>query len=394
MTTPYYFTWSAQNSAVDFPVSHAAGDQFILPDDRRVFDMISTSFQANFGHSHQTIRERIQRQLEYLPITSPKSAFDLKARVSRGLLDLIGLGDGKIFYTVSGAEAVENALKIARQQTGRRIVMARQKSYHGASLGALSVTGDWRNDPHLTYDEGTLRIPEPGDDPECEQTRKLVIEAGPDNIAAVIVETISGTNGMAIPPQSWFDAMFDLCREFGIYYIADEVLVGFGRCQDHFAFQSFQLKPDMITLSKGITGGYIPFGAVWTSAQIASEYDDDVLACGLTNYGHPLGLAALEGVLDTMVDPGFMRHKATLEKMFAERVWNLRNYDFVSEVRCRGLMAAVDFNGRDAVSWQHGFDAGMHLFGKGGMNIFAPPLNSDESHLSEALDRYENILKG
>ncbi len=398
--TPYYFTWNAQNRAVNFPVSHAEHDEYVLPDGRRIFDMISTSFQANFGHSHPPIVDAITAQLGQLPIASPKSAFDLKAEVSQRLLNLLNVpcnsgakDPGKIFYTVSGAESVENALKVARQQTGRPIVMARQKSYHGASLGALSVTGDWRNKPHLTFDQGTLRIPEPADDPDLTSTREIVLKAGPENIAAVIVETISGTSGMAIPEQCWFDAMFELCREFGILYIADEVLVGFGRCGDPFAFQSFGLRPDMIALSKGITGGYIPFGAVWTSPEIAAQYDDEVLSCGLTNYGHPIGLVALGGVLTTMADPVFQQTKATLEKVMTRYANTFREFEFVSKVRCRGMMMAVDFENRPPVSWQQGFDAGIHLYANEEMNILAPPLNASTEHLTAALDKYQQLLK-
>lgn len=393
MNNPFYFSWCAQNRAVDFPLSHTEGDEFVLVDDRRIFDMISTSFQANFGHSHRPVQDRIARQLEHLPIASPKSAFDLKLRVSSQLLELMDLGPGKIFYTLSGAESVENTLKIARQLTGRPIVMARQKSYHGASLGALSVTGDWRNEPHLTFDDGTLRIPEPHDDPDLEQTRKLISQTGAENIAAVIVETISGTNGMTIPPQSWFDGLQEICRELGIMYIADEVLVGFGRCGAAFGYQLFGLQPDLVAMSKGISGGYVPFGAVWTSPSIAARYDDDVLSCGLTNYGHPLGLAALEGVLETMADPEFLRRKAQLETLLQTTVTRWTEFDFVSDIRCRGLMAAVDFEGKAPVSWQQGFDAGMHLYGNAKMNIFAPPLNASIDHLASALQTYEDLLK-
>lgn len=391
MNPSFYYSWTAQNAAVDFPVASAGADEFVLTDGRRVYDFISTSFQANFGHSHPAITASITKQLQSMPIASTKSTFDLKTRVSQRLLDFIGLGSGKIFYTVSGSESVENALKFARQLTGRKIVLARKKSYHGASLGALSVTGDWRNDPHLTFDEGTVRIPEHDEDPDLEVTRKIIAETGGDKIAAVILETISGTNGMSVPHPSWFQGIQSLCREHGIMLILDEVLVGFGRCGTDFAFQNYGLEPDLITMSKAITGGYIPFGAVWTSPNIAKHYDDQVLSCGLTNYGHPLGLAALDAVLDTLADSNFRAAKSTLEKTFAQEIERISRLSSVTTTRCRGLMAAMEFD-RPAPSWQQGFDAGLHIFSTNNLTILAPPYVSSPARLMRAVETFTQLL--
>lgn len=390
----FYFSWMRQDSPVDFPVASAQADEFHLQDGRRIYDFISTSFQANFGHSHPLFQSRIAEQLHRMPIASPKSNFELKQSVSSRLLKLIDRGPGKIFYTVSGAESVENALKIARQLTGRKIVLARQKSYHGASLGALSVTGDWRNDPHLTFDEGTLRIPEHDEDPDLVKTRQLIADAGPENIAAVILETISGTNGMSVPPVEWFAGVQSICREHKILLILDEVLVGFGRCGSAFAFHDYDLQPDMITMSKGITGGYIPFGALWTSGSIAEHYDQNVLVCGLTNYGHPLGLVSLDVVLQLLGDRDFQILKQTNEKVFGGFLAELADkHDSIVELRQRGLMAAIYLD-RPAPSWQNAFDAGLHLFQKENFNILAPPFNTDPEKLSEALNTYAELLNG
>ena len=395
MNQPFYYSWMRQNDAVDFPVASTEHDEFVLTDGRRIYDMISTSFQANFGHSHPVIMQKIASQLARMPIASPKSTFELKKRVSDRLLHLLNLGTpdhrGKIFYTVSGSESVENALKIARQQTGRKIVLARQKSYHGATLGALSVTGDWRNDPHLTFEEGTARIPEHDADPDLIETKKIISDVGPHNIAAMILETISGTNGMSVPPTEWFAGLETLCRENGILLIMDEVLVGFGRVGADFAFQDYGLTPDLVCMSKAISGGYIPFGAVWTSPEIATTYDNEVLACGLTNYGHPLGLAALEGVIDVLENPDFQSNKRELEKTLADSMAKIGELSFVKEVRLRGLMAAIDLD-RPAPGWKEGFEHGLHLYGKDNMNIIAPPYISTTERLSTALDDYTNLL--
>ena len=388
---PFYYSWTRQDRAVEFPVQSAVQDEFILDDGRRVYDFISTSFQTNFGHSNESIRNAIAQQLSSMPIASPKSTFELKSTVSDRLNRLINRGTGKIFFTVSGAESVENALKIARQITGRKMILARRKSYHGATLGALSVTGDWRNEPHLTFDDATIRIPEHDDDPDLSQTTNIIEQAGPDQIAAVILETISGTNGMSIPPQSWFDGIQKLCRNFGIMLIIDEVLVGFGRCGSDFAFHDYGIAPDLVCLSKAISGGYVPFGAVWTSPQIASYYDSEVLCCGLTNYGHPLGLAALNAVLNLLANQSFRDQMKSLEIAFKSELKNMAAKKDVIELRIQGLMAAIYFN-HDAPSWQLGFDAGLHFFGKENYCILAPPYVSTAQRLQQAIGNLESLL--
>ena len=169
-----------------------------------------------------------------------------------------------------------------------------------------------------------------------------------------------------------------------------EVLVGFGRCGSAFAFQDYGLEPDLVTLSKAITGGYVPFGAVWTSPRIASHYDEEVLACGLTNYGHPLGLAALEAVLDLLDEPSFNKNKTELEQSFAEWTEALTDLPNVTEVRCRGLMARVDF-AHAAPSWQEAFEAGLHLFSKNNFSILAPPYISSLDRLQQAFAQFRMV---
>ncbi len=389
---PFYYTWNHQPAADVFLVERAEQDEFVLQDGRRVYDFISTSFQANFGHNHPVIREAIHRQLDVMPIASPKASFELKQRVSVRFSELIGLVGGKVFYTVSGSEAVENALKMARQMTGRTKILARKKSYHGASLGALSVTGDWRNEPHFTLDEHTVRIPEPFDDPLLETTRQIISCAGPDQIAALIVETISGTNGVAIPSREWFDGIVALCREHGILLILDEILCGFGRTGPPFALQEYNLQPDFVCTAKGITGGYIPFGAVWTGPRVVEYYDTEKMSCGLTAYAHPLGLAALDGVLDLMSDPAFQENKMALERQFGQTMREIRAWPFVGEVRCRGLLAAIDLLDRPAPNWQTMFEGGLHAFSNENTVILSPPLISTPARLAEALDVLKRLL--
>lgn len=398
----FFLSWSRQVNAPSMQVQAAHGDEFILANGHRVYDFTSTSFQTSFGHSCDSIKKRIHHQLDEMPIASPKAIFDLKQQVSSRLLDLLNISNpaanssgsdaGKIFYTVSGSESVENALKIARHFTGRTIVLARKKSYHGASLGSMSVSGDWRSDPHVNFSEGTVRIPEPTDDPEAVATEEIIQRTGPDKIAAVIVETISGVNGVAIPPVSWWESLQRICRQYGILLICDEVLSGFGRTGPAFAFHHFGVQPDLVCLSKAITGGYVPFGAVWVSDDIGERYDNDVLACGLTNYGHPLGLAALDAVIDMLTDSDFCQHKKSLEHAFSKSLQNLQDHHAsVVGFRHRGLLAAIDFR-QPLPPWQTFLEAGLYVVIRDQMLILAPPFISTSARLTAAIGTLDKVL--
>lgn len=389
---PYYFTWCHQPECELFPVNHAEHDEFVLNDGRRIYDFLSTSFQSNFGHSHAAIKQAIRAQLDEMPIASPKASFELKERVSHRLQEMVGLPNGKVFYTVSGSESVENALKMARQLTGRTKVLARRRSYHGASLGALSVTGDWRNDAHFTIDEQTVRIPEPERDPDLRETRDTIRQAGPQRVAAVILETITGANGVIIPAESWFDGIQALCHEYDLLMIVDEVLCGFGRTGPPFAFNDYQLQPDFVCMSKGISGGYLPFGAVWTGPRVNAYYESEMLACGLTSYGHPLGLAATEAVLGILNDPEFKRNKQLLEEAFGEAIDQIARMDHVRTTRRKGLLAAIELADQAAPSWDFCFDRGLHLFSKHNLLVLAPPLVSTPERLREACNTLHEIL--
>ena len=391
MSSTNYISWSAQKDAPSIAIKSAKDAHFVLEDGSRLVDFISTSFQSHFGHSNQRIISAIKSQLDVLPITSPKGVFSLREKASQSLLDLLSLGGGKLFYTVSGSESVENALKMARQIKGKQKVLARRVCYHGASLGALSVTGDWRNDAHKTIDDWTVRIPEPSDDPDCSKTR-AVFEQHKGEIAAVILETITGANGVYIPEKKWWDGVVSLCKEFDVFLIIDEVLCGFGRCGKNFAFQNFGLKPDFVCMSKGITGGYIPFGAVWTSKEVADFYEDETLSCGLTNYAHPLGLAALDEVCKILRDQTFCSQLKDLEECFEQQMEEFRKLDFVKEVRSIGLLSAVEFKEGFSASWQSFIDRGVYLLVKPTYLCFSPPFIMKKQELTDTCGIIREVL--
>lgn len=395
MDRSFYISWTAQKEAEFFEIESASSSTLFLKEKKEVIDFLSTSLQVSFGHSEKKIKDAIINQLEKLPIASPKALFELKENASKNLLDIIGLSSGKIFYTVSGAEAIENALKIARDIKKTKVIAARRNSYHGASLGALSVTGDWRNQGHQTVDDWTLRIPEPFDDIDAKETHRLIKENA--GVAAICVETITGANGVIIPPDSWWRGIAKICKEENIFLILDEVICGFGRCGKNFGFQNFnervpELKPDLICLSKGITGGYFPFGAVWTSDEIAKYYEENLLCCGLTNYAHPLGLAAMQAVIEILEDSSFKKHLNTVTDIFWRNIKKLESLEVVDSVRGVGMLAAIELSVSGSCTWRKFFDLGLHVLVKPNYLVLSPPLNISIEEIERGFRILNSVL--
>ena len=383
MPHSFFIPWSKQKDNLFFEVDDFQGPFFFDRQGNKIFDLASGSFHAGFGFNNSTIIEKITHQLKKNPTSFPKVISPLKERVSRRLLSFLK-SEGRIFYTVSGAEAVENAAKMARIVTGRKIIAARKPSYHGATLGALSITGDWRRDGHIFFDDHILRLPEPKEDPHAKFTRDLIIKTGPESIAAFCLETISGANGVLIPPLSWWRGIEKICKDYNIKLILDEVICGFRRTGASFAFHHFSLSPDFVCMAKGITGGYIPFGAVFVREDNARYFDLNTLSCGLTNYAHPLGLAALDAVLDIMEDDSFLKNVINLEKIFKQKIIKLSLNKNINAVRMMGLLAALDLK-RD-LHWQQFMKENIHLIIHNQRAVLAPSLIYKPHELDYAME--------
>lgn len=387
---PYYITWTAQNNAFKLPIKGSKNGFYIGTDDKRIYDFCSTSYQSAFGHSDKKIKIAIKNQIDHLPIASPKFTFDLKKRATNKLLNLISK-KGKIFYTVSGAESIENALKMARQITGKKIILSRNTSYHGATLGALSITGDWRNKDHFTIDQWTRRIPEPKEDPHGEKLEKLILKIGPEKIAGLCLETITGGNGVIIPPTSWWKSVKKLKTKYNLMLILDEVICGFGRTGKNFGFQHFKLAPDFICMAKIITGGYIPFGAVFTTNKIAKFFDRNTLSCGLTNYAHPLALCAMEAVIDILNSQEHKLKYEKLESIFKQSTITFKKLSNVENVRCIGLLMAIDLKVK--IPLQKFVESGVLLATVENHLILAPPYCLSEAEMKKNLKIIFNVIK-
>ena len=391
---PFYYTWTSQEQgqaeAALFRCEEMDDFHFLLAGGERVLDMASISCQACFGHRPQFIYRALEGQWRDAAMHSPKADFSLKRSVSRKICDLVG-SEGKIFYCVSGAEAVEHGVKMVRMMTGKKVVAARKKSYHGATLGAASLTGDWRGELPPTVDEWTLRLPEPAEDPQGKMARQVILERGPENVAAVCLETITAVNGVVIPPDSWYRSIQNICDEFGIKLILDEVASGLYRTGKAFAYHHYpHLRPDVVCMAKALTGGVFPLGAVWTNRSVADYFQKRVLCTGLTYYAHPLGLAAADAVLDRLVEPPFERERVQLEDVFAQELEATGRLPEVDAIRWKGLMAAVDWKGK--AGWIDFVPHGLYLMAREGQLFLAPAYNMKPQLLRRGMERLRKAL--
>ncbi len=393
MNQSYYFTWTKQEDAPQLEIQSTTQDSYVLKDDQEVYDLSSCSYHLSFGLRNDTLTKVITTQYHDLPVAGPKIVYPLKQETTKKLINFLELEDnGKIFYTVSGAEAIENALKIARQYTGKDIILSRKKSYHGATVGALSITGDWRRDGSPTMDALTEFIPEPDALNALEETEELINKIGSSKIAALCLESITGGNGVIIPTQKWYDGIQALCKKYEILLILDEVVCGFARTGRNFGFHNYNLVPDIVCMAKGISGGLFPFGAVYTSEKISKYFDKNVLSCGLTNYAHPVGLKLCSAIIDLIHTQEFNQNFKALEDIlskFSKRIITLEN---IVEVRAIGLLAAIQTKGIE-LDWNYFIKNGIYINSSNGALILTPILTTTPKRLEKALEKLEDAIK-
>ena len=294
------FEWSAQGAVDPLPVSHAKGCYFYTPDGRRFLDFNSQLMAVNIGHGDVRVIDAMYEQAKKLQYVNPMLATEPRARLGAKLAELAPGDIDVFFFTNGGAEAVENAVKLARFYTGRHKILARYRSYHGATAAGMTLTGDprrWANEPGIP---GVVRVLDPyhgiqrgWDDAATSlaMIEEVIQLEGSHTIAAFILETVTGTNGILIPPPGYMEGVRALCDKYGILMIADEVMAGFGRTGRWFAIDHWNVVPDLITMAKGLTSAYVPLGAVGMRQKIADHFKDKVFYGGLTYGNHPVGCA-------------------------------------------------------------------------------------------------------
>lgn len=295
------FEWSAQAAVDPIPVARAKGIYFWTPEGKRFIDFNSQLMCVNIGHGDERVINAIKEQASTLAYANPFMATDVRGRLAVKLSEITPGGIDTFFFTNGGAEANENAIRIARLFTGRHKIGARYRSYHGGTAGALTLTGDprrWAADPGIP---GVFRIPDfyhgiqKGSE-TAEQvlarTEEILQLEGAHTVAAIILEPVTGTNGVLIPPDGYMPGMRELCDKYGIMLIADEVMAGFGRTGEWFSVDHWKVIPDIITMAKGLTSAYIQLGAVGMQRRIADHFEKNVFYGGLTYNSHPIACAA------------------------------------------------------------------------------------------------------
>jgi taurine--2-oxoglutarate transaminase len=295
------FSWSVQGALDPIAIDRAEGVYLYTPEGRRILDFNSQLMSVNIGHGDRRVVDAITEQATRLQYVQPAFATEIRARLGQKLAEILPGDMDKVFFTLGGAEAIENAIKLARHHTGRYKLLARYRSYHGATFGAMTLTGDyrrWANEPGLV---GVVRYPDThrwGEkearpvDEALNGLEDVIKYEGAHTIAAVFLETIVGTNGILIPPDGYLKGVRELCDRYGILMVADEVMAGFGRTGRWFAVDHWDVVPDLMTMAKGLTSSYLPLGAVAMREHIAEALEDKMFYGGLTYSSHPVSLAA------------------------------------------------------------------------------------------------------
>ena len=316
-----FFSWSVQGALAPIAIDRAEGVYLYTPEGERILDFNSQLMSVNIGHGDRRVIDAITEQASRLQYVQPAFVTEIRARLGAKLAEILPGDMDKVFFTLGGAEAVENAIRLARLYTGRHKILARYRSYHGATLGSMTLTGDprrWANEPGIV---GVVRYPdthrwgekEPRPVAESLQGLEDVIQyEGPHTIAAVFLETIVGTNGILIPPDGYLQGVRELCDRHGILMVADEVMAGFGRTGRWFAVDHWGGVPDLMTMAKGLTSSYLPLGGVAMRQHIAEAFESKMYHGGLTYSSHPVSLAAALATIGVYEEDGLIERSARL----------------------------------------------------------------------------------
>jgi len=349
-------SWSVQDALDPIPVAGADGRHFWDYDGKRYLDFASQLVNVSIGHQHPKVIAAIKEQAEKLCTIGPPMATEPRSTLARMLAEITP-GDLQMsFFTNGGAEANENAIKLARWYTGRSKIIARYRSYHGATGGAITLTGDprrWPAEPGIPgvvrmLDPFTYRCPagHPDPCPVCTggpHLEEILQYEGANTVAAVILETVTGTNGVIPPPDGYLQSIREVCDRHGILLICDEVMAGFGRTGKWFAVDNWNVVPDILTVAKGINSGYVPLGAMVVREPIAEWVRDKYFAGGLTYSGHPLACASAVASIEAFKEEGIVENAAEMGDVFAEQLRALeQRHPSIGEIRGLGCFWGIE----------------------------------------------------
>jgi taurine--2-oxoglutarate transaminase len=351
------FSWAAQAKVQPLPIERAEGVHFYAPDGRRFLDFNSQVMSVNIGHSHPKVKEAIKAQIDRdLLYVYPHGATEPRARLGKLLAEMLPGDIDRFFFTTGGAEANENAVKAARLYTGRYKILARYRSYHGATHAAVQLTGDPRRLPNEPGMPGVVHVMDPVPyrysfgETEDERTannlrylEEIIDYEGPDQIAAFFIESVTGTNGVLAPPKGYLEGVRAITEKHGILLVCDEVMAGFGRTGKNFGFEHAGIVPDIVTMAKGMTSSYLPMGAMGLREKIAAHFDEHVFWGGLTYHAHALCCVAAIANIEVLKEEGLVDNAEKMGRVMRAEMDRLTaKHPSVKEGRQIGLLGMID----------------------------------------------------
>ena len=424
-----FWTWSAQAHVAPIPLAKAKGVYFWDVEGKRYLDFNSMVMCVNIGHGDERVIRAIVEQAQALPFAGPGMATKPRAILGKMLSDITPGNLNRILFTLGGADANENAIKLVRAYTGKHKILARYRSYHGATAGAMALTGDPRRlewepnlmsgvvhflDPYLyrsTFHQRNVQISSKEFTQDyLDHLEEIIMFEGPETIAGILIESVTGTNGVIIPPEGYLQGVRQICDRHKILFIADEVMSGFGRTGRWFAVDHWGVVPDIITMAKGLTSGYAPLGAVAMREEIAEFFNERVFQGGLTYNAHPISLAAAIANLQVMKDDHLIEHADKMNAFLHRLMTDLgEQHPSVGEVRSIGLFGAIELV-RDRKSKQpfapyNGnspemialkkrlLDMGLFLYTHWHTLLIIPPLIITEEQLAEGFQLIDQALE-
>lgn len=420
------FEWNAQAAFNPIPVARAKGVYFWDAEGKRYIDMNSQLMSVNIGHGDERVIRAIQKQAETLTYASPYMATEVRGVLGEMLDEITPARLKKSFFTLGGAEANENAIKIARMVTGKHKIIARYRSYHGGTAGAMTLTGDPRRWPAEPGIPGVVRVMDPfryrcrwcAGSEACNLNCLNHVEdtiqfEGAQNIAAIIMESVTGTNGIIIPPDGYMQGIRALCDKYNILFIADEVMSGFGRTGEWFAVNHWGVEPDIMAVAKGLTSSYLPLGATIVSEEVGRYFDERVLYAGLTYGGHAMGCAAAIACINVYKEDNLISRAKEMGQYLAE--WEdklMAKHPSVGEVRHIGMFSALEivknretrkpmapFNAKGSEMGAMGVvnkffrDNGLFTFVRWNHILINPPLIITREELDEGMQIVDRALE-
>ncbi len=411
------FSWSKQKGIVPIAVKHAEGVYLYDYDGKRYIDFSSGLMNVNIGHGNQRVTDAVVKQMQEVAYVTPSCVTRVRGELGKKLAEICPGDLNKAFFTLCGATSIENAIKLARLYTGRHKILTRYQSYHGASYGAMSASGDPRRLPMDTqqspnfvhFDLPYLYRFEYGEENFLKETvsslERVIAYEGPANIAAILLEGESGSSGCLKYPVGYLKAVREICNKHGILLIMDEVMSGFGRTGKWFGFENHGIVPDMIAMAKGLTCGYLPFGCLMVSDKISAKFDDQVLSLGLTYSAHPVSCAAALETLKIYEDDGLIANAAAMGRYVEAEVEKLKaKHPSIGDFRNTGLLGCIELvknrkTNEPMAPFNAGAadmavmnkvaakikDLGMYTFVRWSYIFIAPPLIVTKAQIDEGL---------